>query len=82
MHVRVCVGMFASLQEIGKKNILWVYLVPHFTLKNFGFWSIILHNGTKHRVKFLTKRYPFSILDFSLKRQKKKPKNKKLSPIL
>jgi hypothetical protein len=31
-----------------------------------------LQNGTKHHAKFLTKRYPFSILDFGLKGQKKK----------
>jgi hypothetical protein len=31
-----------------------------------------LQNGTKHHAKFLAKRHPFSILDFGLKRQKKK----------
>jgi hypothetical protein len=30
-----------------------------------------LQNGTKHNVKFLAKRYPFSILDFGFKRKKK-----------
>jgi hypothetical protein len=29
-----------------------------------------LQNGTKHNVKFLAKRYPFSILDFGFKRKK------------
>jgi hypothetical protein len=33
-----------------------------------------LQNGTKHHAKFLAKRYPFSILDFGLKRQKKNQK--------
>jgi hypothetical protein len=32
---------------------------------------MILQNRTKHHTKFLTKRYPFSILDFGLKRLKK-----------
>jgi hypothetical protein len=36
-----------------------------------------LQNGTKHHTKFLAKRYPFSILDFGLKRQKKKAKKLK-----
>jgi hypothetical protein len=30
-----------------------------------------LQNGTKHHANFLAKRYPFSILDFGLKRLKK-----------
>jgi hypothetical protein len=34
-----------------------------------------LQNETKHHANFLIKRYPFSILDFGLKRKKKKPKN-------
>jgi hypothetical protein len=34
-----------------------------------------LQNETKHHAKFLAKRYPFSILDFGLKRPKKKPKS-------
>jgi hypothetical protein len=34
-----------------------------------------LQNGTKHLAKFLTKMYPFSILDFCLKRPKKKSKS-------
>jgi hypothetical protein len=50
-----------------------------FSLKNFGFWPTILQNGTKHHAKILAKKYLFSILDFGLKRQKKK-KTKKLSP--
>jgi hypothetical protein len=41
----------------------------------FEFWSIILQNGTKHHANFLAKRYPFSNLDFSLKRSKKKLKS-------
>jgi hypothetical protein len=45
-----------------------------FHPKNFGFWPIILQNGTKHHAKFLAKRYPFSILDFGLKRPKKSQK--------
>jgi hypothetical protein len=57
-----------------------VCLVPHFTQKKFRFWSIVLQNETKHHAKFLIKRYPFSILDFGLKRQKKSQKAKKLSP--
>jgi hypothetical protein len=36
-----------------------------------------LQNGTKHYTKFLTKKYPFSILDFGLKRSKKKAKKPK-----
>jgi hypothetical protein len=35
-----------------------------------------LQNGTKHRAKFLAKRYPFSILDFGLKWAKKAKKLK------
>jgi hypothetical protein len=35
-----------------------------------------LQNGTKHHAKFLAKKYPFSILDFGLKRPKK-PKSQK-----
>jgi hypothetical protein len=31
-----------------------------------------LQNETKHHLKFLVKRYSFSILDFGLRRQKKK----------
>jgi hypothetical protein len=42
-----------------------------------GFDPSFLQNGTKHHTKFLAKKYPFSILDFGLKRQKKKPKNLK-----
>jgi hypothetical protein len=38
-----------------------------------------LQNGTKHHAKFLAKRYPFSILDFGLKRQKKKKSQKALT---
>jgi hypothetical protein len=48
-----------------------------FYLKIFGFWPIILQNGTKHHAKFLAKRYPFFILDFGIKRQKKKSKSQK-----
>jgi hypothetical protein len=51
----------------------------HFIQKNFGFWSIILQNRTKHHAKFLAKRYLFFILDFGLKRQKKKSKEQKSS---
>jgi hypothetical protein len=46
-----------------------------FHPKKIGFSSIILQNGTKHHAKFLTKRHSFFILDFGLKRQKKKPKS-------
>jgi hypothetical protein len=56
-----------------------VCLVPYFIRKKFRFWSIILQNGTKHHAKFLAKRYPFSIFDFGLKRQKKKAKKPKSS---
>jgi hypothetical protein len=48
-----------------------------FHPKIFGFWSIILQNRTKHHAKFLAKRYPFSVLDFGLKRSKK-PKSQKV----
>jgi hypothetical protein len=43
----------------------------------FGFWFIILHNGTKHHAKFLAKRWFFSILDFGLLRPKKAQKSLK-----
>jgi hypothetical protein len=43
-----------------------------FYPENFGFWPIILQNGTKHHANFSVKRFPFSILDFGLKKQKKK----------
>jgi hypothetical protein len=36
-----------------------------------------LQNRTKHHAKFLAKRYPFFILDFGLKRQKKKSQKAK-----
>jgi hypothetical protein len=58
-----------------------VCLVPYFTQKNLGFWPIVLQNGTKHHAKFLTKRYPFSILDFGLKRQKKTKRLKNSHPL-
>jgi hypothetical protein len=51
-----------------------------FHLKKFGFWPIILQNGTKHHVKFLAKKYSFSILDFGLKRLKKAKKPKSSHP--
>jgi hypothetical protein len=41
-----------------------------FHPKNFGFWSTILQNGTKHHANFLAKRYQFSILDFGAKKLK------------
>jgi hypothetical protein len=40
-----------------------------------------LQNGTKHNVKFLAKRYLFSILDFGLKRPKNTKKPKSLHPL-
>jgi hypothetical protein len=43
----------------------------------FRFWPIILQNRTKHHAKFLTKKYPFSILD---KRPKKVKKPKSPHP--
>jgi hypothetical protein len=51
-----------------------------FYLKNFGFWPIILQNGTKYHANFLAKRYPFSILDFGLKRSKKAKTSKSPHP--
>jgi hypothetical protein len=51
-----------------------------FHPKNFGFWPIILQNGTKHHANFLAKGYPFSILDFGLKRSKKAKKPKSSHP--
>jgi hypothetical protein len=51
-----------------------------FHPKKFGFSPIILQNRTKHHAKFLAKRYPFSILDFDLKRQKKGKKPKSSHP--
>jgi hypothetical protein len=58
-------------------QILRVCLVPHFTKKNFGFWPIILQNGTKHHAKFLAKNIhsPFWIL--AIRGKKKKPKSQK-----
>jgi hypothetical protein len=56
---------YSTLQSKG------VFSSP-FHPKFFGFWPIILQNGTKHHAKFLAKSYPFFILDFGLKRQKKK----------
>jgi hypothetical protein len=55
-------------------QLLRLCLVPHFTQIFFEFWPIILHNRTKHHAKLWQKRYPFSILDFGLKRQKKSQK--------
>jgi hypothetical protein len=51
-----------------------------FLSKNFGFWSTILQNETKHHAKFLPKKYPFSILDFGLKKPKKTKKPKSSHP--
>jgi hypothetical protein len=48
-----------------------------FYPKFFRFWFIILQNETNHHAKFLTKRYPFSILVSGEKKKAKKP-----SPIL
>jgi hypothetical protein len=53
--------------------IYGVFSSPFYP-KKFGFWPIILLNVTKHHVRFLAKRYPFSILDFGLKKPKKKAK--------
>jgi hypothetical protein len=39
-----------------------------------------LQNKTKHHIKFLVKRYSFSILDFDLKRPKKAKKPKSSYP--
>jgi hypothetical protein len=71
---------FAAIFFIGTKSRVpitkGVFSSPFYP-KKFGFWSIILQNGTKHHANFLAKRYPFSILDFGLKRPKKKPKSQK-----
>jgi hypothetical protein len=56
-----------------QKDSKGVFSSP-FIPKNSRFWSIILHNGTKHHAKFLAKRWLFPILDFSLKRPKKAQK--------
>jgi hypothetical protein len=47
-----------------------------FHPKNFGFWPIILQNGTKHHAKFLAKgiHSPFCILA-SRGKKKKKPRS-------
>jgi hypothetical protein len=39
-----------------------------------------LQNGTKHHANFLAQKYPFSILDFGLKRSKKAKKLKSPHP--
>jgi hypothetical protein len=59
---------------------LWVCLVSYFTQTNFGFWPIILQNGTKRHAKFFGKKV--SILHFGFWPQEaKKKKAKKPSPI-
>jgi hypothetical protein len=40
-----------------------------------------LQNGTKYCAKFLAKRYPFSTVDFGLKRPKKKSQKVLTHPI-
>jgi hypothetical protein len=44
-----------------------------------SFSLLFLQNRTKYYAKFLAKKYPFTILDFDLKRQKKSQKAKKTS---
>jgi hypothetical protein len=61
------------------EHTMGVFSSP-FHPKNFEFWPIILQNRTKHHAKFLAKRYPFSILDFGLKRSKKSQKTKSSHP--
>jgi hypothetical protein len=76
-------GIEAEQGEDVANFLTKVCLVLCFIQKKIRFLPIILQNETKHHAKFLTKRYPFSILDFGLKRQKKKSqKAKKPSPTL
>jgi hypothetical protein len=52
-----------------------VCLVTHFTQKILGFGPSFCKMELNIMQNFLAKRYPFSILDFGLKWQKKKPKS-------
>jgi hypothetical protein len=64
------VAIFLASAHIHSSGICPVYGVfsSLIHLKIFGFWFIILQNGTKYHEKFLAKMYPFSILDFGLKK--------------
>jgi hypothetical protein len=44
-----------------------------------SFSLLFLQNRTKYYAKFLAKKYPFTILDFDLKRPKKMSKSQKNS---
>jgi hypothetical protein len=50
-------------------------LVPHFTQKKLGFGLSFCRIELNVMQNFLAKMYSFSILDFGLKRPKKKPKS-------
>jgi hypothetical protein len=63
-------------RRCGGHETYGVFSFPFYP-KIFGFWPSILQNGTKHHANFLAKRYPSSILDFGLERQKKKTKKLK-----
>jgi len=47
---------------------------PHFFSKKFGFWSIILQNGTKYHVNFFGKKVVIFHFGFWLQEAKKNPK--------
>jgi hypothetical protein len=66
-------AVYSILYQKSKQTAKGVFSSP-FYIKNFGFWSIILQNGTKHHAKFLGKNIhsPFWIL---ASRDKKKPKS-------
>jgi hypothetical protein len=48
-----------------------------FHSKNFGFWSIILQNGTKHHAKIFGKKASILHFGFWSQEAKKKPKSQK-----
>jgi hypothetical protein len=64
----------------GQRWRIRVCLVPHFTQNFLGFGPSFCKIELNTIQNFLVKRYPFSILDFGLKRSKKKAKKLSLIP--
>jgi hypothetical protein len=70
----VAVPVNAISFAYGSGSIAVVYLGVFCSCsipRKIGFWFIILYNKIKHHVKFLVRRWLFSIFDFGLERPKK-----------
>jgi hypothetical protein len=68
-----CISSFQSSWHFAFHRELRVCLVPYFTQKILGFGSSFCRMELNAMQNFWQKRYPFSILDFGLKRKKKTP---------